>query len=211
MNANTFANIRAIVVIIITLFIVLRAIKLYSQSRSPRLLILGLTMAMIALTTTTDTIGENISSFFRLNAYWFNYFGQITNYTFFFLSLISSSEKYLRNLIRWQIALFALLFIVLLIGPALPYSFPNLGLIRAILSSGRALPCFMISFYYIAAFMSKETRFSLLMSAGFLILSFAYYIIFPRYIFPNQDQLQIMGDFLRIGGFSTLLVALLRG
>ena len=209
MSANTFANIRATAVVIITLFIMLRAFQVYFQTRSTRLFILAVTMIMIALTTTADTIGDNIA--FRLNSYWFNYFGQTTNYAFFFLSLVSSSEKYLRNLARWQIALSALLLILLLVGHDLPSSFPSLGVLRAIFSSGRAIPCFLICFYYIAAFMKKETRFSLLMGVGFVIIGSAYYLIFPRYINPPSYTLQIMGDFIRIFGFSTLLVALLWG
>ena len=209
MSANTFANLRATAVVIITLFIMLRAFQVYFQTRSTRLFILGLTMIMIALTTTADTIGDNIA--FRLNSYWFNYFGQTTNYAFFFLSLVSSSEKYLRNLARWQIALSALLLILLLVGHDLPSSFPSLGVLRAIFSSGRAIPCFLICFYYIAAFVKKETRFSLLMAAGFMIIGLAYYMIFPRYINPPSSTLQIMGDFFRMFGFGTLLVALLWG
>ena len=209
MSANTFANLRATAVVIITLFIMLRAFQVYFQTRSTRLFILGLTMIMIALTTTADTIGDNIT--FRLNSYWFNYFGQTTNYAICFLSLVSSSEKYLRNLVRWQIALSALLLMVLLVGHDLPSSFPSLGVLRAIFSSGRAIPCFLICFYYIAAFVKKETRFSLLMAAGFMIIGLAYYMIFPRYINPPSSTLQIMGDFFRMFGFGTLLVALLWG
>src|SRR5947209_20248335 len=94
MSANTFANLRATAVVIITLFIMLRAFQVYFQTRSTGLFILGLTMIMIELTTTADTIGDNIT--FRLNSYWFKYFGQTTNYAIFFLMLVSSPEKYLR-------------------------------------------------------------------------------------------------------------------
>ncbi len=209
MSANTFATIRAIAVVIITLFIMLRAFQVYFQTRSPRLLILGVTMIMIVLTTIADTIGNNIS--FHLNAYWYNYLGQTISFTFFFLSLMSGSEKYLRNLVRWQIVLSALLSIILLVGPSLPSSFPSLGVLRAIFSSGRALPCFLICLYYIAAFMKKETRFSLLMAAGFVIIGLGYYMIFPRYVDPPSYTLQTMGDFLRIIGNATLLAAMLWG
>jgi hypothetical protein len=209
MSANTYANIRAIAVVIITVFIVIRALQLYFLARSPRLLILTLTMTMIALTTTADTIGENVP--FHLNSYWFNYFGQTTSYIFFFLSLLSGSEKYLRKLVRWQFVLSALLLTLLFLGPVFPTSFPQLGPIRAVLSSGRALPCAFISLYYASAYMTKANRFSGLMSIGFLILSVAYYIIFPRYILPHQDALQIGGDFLRMIGFGTVLIALIRG
>src|SRR5690242_19949271 len=110
MNANDFANIRAIAIVVITLFIMLRAFQVYNQTHSTRLLILGITMIMIALTTSADTIGDNIT--FHLNSYWFNYFGQTTNFACFFLSLLSSSEHYLRNLVRWQIGLSLLLLII---------------------------------------------------------------------------------------------------
>ncbi len=209
MSANSYANIRAIAVVVIALFVMGRSFQIYFQTRSPRLFILGMTMIMIVLTTTADTIGDNIT--FKINSYWFNYFGQTTSFTIFFLSLLSSSEKYLRKLMRWQIALSTLLLFVLIIGPDLPSSFPNLGVIRAVLSSGRAVPCFMISFYYIAAFMKKETLFSLLMAASFEIIALAFYIIFLRYVSPPQNALQTGGDFLRIIGYTTLLIALLLG
>ena len=209
MSANTFATVRAIIVIVISLFIMLRAFQVYFQTRSTRLLVLALTMIMIILTTTADVIGNNIT--FHLNAYWFNYVGQAVSFAFFYFSLIKSSEKYLHNLVRWQIAISALLFILLLEGPALPHAFPTLGLLRAIFSSGRALPCFLISLYYFAAFVKKETRFSLLMGAGFVIIGLGYYMIFPRYVNPPSYDIQTTGDILRIIGNAILLVAMIWG
>lgn len=209
MSANTFATVRAIAVVIISVFIMLRAFQVYAQTRSTRLFVLGLTMVMIVLTTIADTIGNNIT--FHLNAYWYNYFGQIIAFTFFYLSLINSSERYLRNLVRWQIVLSVLLFIILIEGPALPHAFPTLGLLRAIFSSGRALPCFLICLYYFAAFVKKETRFSLLMGAGFVIIGLGYYMIFPRYVNPPSYAIQTTGDFLRIVGNATILLAMLWG
>lgn len=209
MSANQFATVRAVIVIVICLFIALRAFQVYYQSRTTRLLVLGLTMVMIILTTTADVIGNNIT--FHLNAYWFNYVGQAVSFAFFYFSLINSSEKYLRILVRWQIALSALLFILLFAGPALPHAFPTLGLLRAIFSSGRALPCFLICLYYCAAFVKKETRFSLLMGAGFMIIGLGYYMIFPRYVNPPSYDIQTTGDILRIIGNATLLVAMIWG
>ena len=209
MSANTFATVRAIIVKVNCQFIMLRAFQVYFQTLTTRLLVLGLTMVMIILTTTADVIGNNIT--FHLNAYWFNYVGQTISFAFFYLSLINSSEKYLRNLVRWQIALSALLFILLIEGPALPHAFPTLGLLRAIFSSGRALPCFLICLYYIAAFVKKETRFSLLMGAGFVIIGLGYYMIFPRYVNPPSYDIQTTGDILRIVGNAILLVAMIWG
>lgn len=209
MSANEFATVRAIIVNVISLFIALRAFQVYYQTRTTRLLVLGLTMVMIIFTTTADVIGNNIT--FHLNAYWFNYVGQTISFAFFYFSLLDSSEKYLRNVVRWQLAVSALLFILLIEGPALPHAFPALGLLRAIFSSGRALPCFLICLYYFAAFLKKETRFSLLMGAGFVIIGLGYYMIFPRYVEPPSYDIQTAGDILRIIGNAILLVAMIWG
>jgi hypothetical protein len=210
MDPNTLANIRAVTVIIISLFISLRTFYLYNQARTPRLLILALAMLMIALTTTADTIGDNLHGF-HLNSYWFNYFGQDTGFIVIILSLIRSEKVYLRNLIRWQVTISVLLLFLLLIGPSLPATFPNLGVIRAILSSSRGVFCLIIFFIYVSAFFTKETLFSFLMAAAFLLLSSGYIVAVPRYVLPHQDLVQNAGDIIRIFGFTTILLAVLRG
>ncbi len=53
-----------------------------------------------------------------------------------------------------------------------------------------------------------ESRFSLLMSGAFLFLSFGYWMAIPKYFGPGMEQLDQMGDIVRIIGLVLLLTAL---
>lgn len=210
MDPNTLANIRTLFVVVIALFISLRAFYIYGNARSPRLFILALSMLIIVLTTTLDTMGDNFKNL-HLNSYWYNYFGQDTTFFFIILSLSRSKNTYLQQLMRWQVMISLLLLVLVILGPTFPTTFPSLGVIRAILSSSRGIFCLIIFCFYFSAFVSKESRFSLLMAGAFLLLGVGYIVGFPRYILPHQDLLQTTGDIIRILGFSTLLTAVLSG
>jgi hypothetical protein len=207
MDQNFVANSLSLTLFVVSLFISLRAFYLYTQSRSRRLFILSLSMGMISLTAIAGYAGDNITSI-SLNVDWFNYIGQTVSFSFILLSFFSESDSYLRSLIRWQIAASALLLILLFLAPVLPPEFPDPAITKSILSGSRGLICFIIFFYYAIAFMDKETRFSLLMSAAFLLLCIGYAIIIPKYTTPN-DVLDRSGDIMRIAGLVFLLFAVL--
>jgi hypothetical protein len=207
MDQNFIANSLSLTLFVVSLFISLRAFYLYTQSRSRRLFILSLSMGMISLTAMAGYAGDNITSI-SLNVDWFNYIGQTVSFSFILLSFFSESDSYLRSLMRWQIAASALLLILLFLAPVLPPEFPDPAITKSILSGSRGLICFIIFFYYAIAFMDKETRFSLLMSAAFLLLCYGYLIIIPKYTTPN-DVLDRSGDIMRIAGLVTLLFAVL--
>lgn len=207
MDQNFVANSLSLTLFVVSLFISLRAFYLYTRSRSRRLLILSLSMGMISLTAVAGYAGDNITSI-SLNVDWFNYIGQTVSYLFILLSFFSESDSYLRSLIGWQIAASALLLILLFLAPVLPPEFPDPAITKSILSGSRGLICFIICFYYAIVFMDKETRFSLLMSAAFLLLCIGYSIIIPKYTTPN-DVLDRSGDLMRIAGLIILLFAVL--
>ncbi len=207
MDQNFIANSLSLTLFVVSLFISLRAFYLYTQSRSRRLFILSLSMGMISLTAVAGYAGDNITSI-SLNVDWFNYIGQTVSFSFILLSFFSESDSYLRSLMRWQIAASALLLILLFLAPVLPPEFPDPAITKSILSGSRGLICFIIFFYYAIAFMDKETRFSLLMSAAFLLLCIGYSIIIPKYTTPN-DVLDRSGDIMRIAGLVFLLFAVL--
>jgi hypothetical protein len=207
MDQNFVANLLSLTLFVVSLFISFRAFYLYIRSRSRRLFILSLSMGMISLTAMAGYAGDNITSI-SLNVDWFNYIGQTVSYLFILLSFFSESDSYLRSLMRWQIAASALLLILMLLAPVLPPEFPDPAITKSILSGSRGLICFIIFFYYAIAFMDKETRFSLLMSVAFLLLSIGYSIIIPKYTTPN-DVLDRSGDLMRIAGLVTLLFAVL--
>jgi hypothetical protein len=207
MDPNFIANSLSLTLFVVSLFIALRAFYLYTRSRSRRLFILSLSMGMISLTAMAGYAGDNISSM-SLNVDWFNYIGQTVSFLFILLSFFSESDSYLRSLMRWQIAVSALLLILMVLAPVLPAEFPDPAVTKSLLSGSRGVICFIIFFYYAIAFMDKETRFSLLMGAAFLLLSFGYLIIIPKYTTPN-DVLDRSGDLIRIAGLVTLLCAVL--
>ncbi|TMD69665.1 MAG: hypothetical protein E6I91_01525 [Chloroflexi bacterium] len=207
MDQNLIANSLSLTLFVVSLFIALRAFYLYVQSHSHRLFILGLSMSVIALTAAAGFLGDNLTSI-TLNVDWFNYIGQTVSFLFILLSFVRSSDDYLRRLISWQIIASILLMLLLLMAPILPAEFPDPAVTKSLLSGSRGLICFMIFFYYVSSFMTRETLFSLLMSAAFLLLSFGYFTIVPKYFYPN-DTLDHVGDIMRICGLLALLIVVL--
>ncbi len=204
-------NALAISLFAIAVFIAVRALYLYFRARNPRLFILGLSMGLIALTAAADFVGSNVTSI-SLNTDWFLYIGQSVAFLFILLSLAGSSEEYLRGLMRWQIALSLLALVLLLLAPVLP-DFPDPVVTKILLSGSRGLLSFIIFFYYVSAFMTKETRFSLLMSLSFFLISFGYFTIATQYSFlPSQGVfLDNVGDVIRLFGLITLFGAVVTG
>lgn len=208
MSANLIPNLLAIVLFFCSLFIALRAFYIYNQGRNSRLFILGLSMGMIALTAAADFVSGNVTNV-TMNTDWFLFIGQSVSLLFILLSLLRSSDSYLRGLMLWQVCISALLLGLLLFSPALP-AFPNIG-IEATLSGLRSFICFGIFFCYVAAFLKKETRFSLLMGLSFLLLALGYLIIFQKYLVSNEGFFDNLGDITRMVGLIILLVAILVG
>ena len=209
MDSNLVPNILSLTLFFVALFISVRALYLYVQSRTRRLFILGLSMGVIALTAIAGFAGDNVTSV-NLNVDWFNYIGQSVSFLVILLSFFSSSDDYLRSLMRWHILASVLLLILLLFATVLP-DFPNPAVTKTVLSGSRGLMCAVIFFCYVSAFMTKETRFSFLMSAAFLLLGTGYFIIIPKYSSSIFESLDPIGDITRIMGLVTLLVAVLLG
>lgn len=210
MDPNLIANALSLTLFFVALFISLRAFYLYIRARSRRLFILGLSMGVISLTAAAGFLGDNVTSI-NLNVDWFNYIGQTMSFLFILLSLFNYSEEYLHRLMRWQVVVSVLLLLLFLLAPILPAEFPNPAVTKSILSGSRGLMCLVIFFSYFSAFMTKETRFSLLMSFAFLFLSIGYLMIIPKYSTPNLDLVDQLGDATRICGFVALLLSVLTG
>jgi hypothetical protein len=190
------------------LSISLCAFFLYAQLRSPRLFILGLSMGTIAYTAAADFV-SGIAMSISLHTDWFLFLGQAVSFVFLFLSLLRGSEQFLRRLMLWQIISTAVLFFLLFLAPSLP-DFPNTAT-KVFLSGSRSVICFLIFGYYTVAFQSKRTRFSLLMSGAFLLLSIGYVLILPKYLLAQQEVLDQLGDVIRILSLIVLLLAYVWG
>lgn len=207
MDANFVPNALSLTLFFVSLFISLRAFYLYTQARSRRIFILSISMGMLSLTAIAGFAGDNVTTV-SLNVDWFNYIGQTVSFSFILLSFMSSSEDFLRNLVRWQLVVSVLLLSLLVLAPVLPPEFPYPSVTKSLLSGSRGLICHIIFYYYAASFIKAETRFSLLMGIAFLALSFGYWIILPKYFVPN-DTLDRAGDITRICGLIILFLAVL--
>ena len=205
---NLIPDVLAVLLFLVCVFISVRAFYTYSQSQSPRLFILGLSMVILALTAAADFASSNITSI-SLNTDWFLYLGQAVSWLFILLSFVRNSDTYFHRLTRAHVLASVLVLCLLFLSPTLP-DFPS-TLVRALLSGSRCVICFGIFFYYVSAFLSKQTRFSLLMSVAFLLLSFGYLLILEQYFTTgtNQSLFDNAGDITRMFGLGALFVALL--
>jgi hypothetical protein len=213
-DQNLIANILSLTLFVIPLFIALRALFLFLQARNRRVFILGLSLGIIALTALADLMGDNVT-IIHLSVKWFVYIGQTASFLFILLSMLSSADDYQQLLVRWHLVTCALLLILFLLAPVLPSDFPNPTLTKLLLGGSRGLICGVLFFYYVSAFMTKETRFSLLMSGAFLVLSVGYILNIPKYILSasivDVKFLDSMGDTTRVSGLIILLIATLLG
>ncbi len=75
MDENFVPNLLSLTLFFVSLFIALRALYLYTRSRSRRIFILSLSMGVISLTAVAGFAGDNVTSI-SLNVDWFNYIGQ---------------------------------------------------------------------------------------------------------------------------------------
>lgn len=207
-GANLIPNLLSVSLFVIALFISLRAFSIYTQSRAPRIFVLGMSMGIIALTALADFISGNITNI-ALNTDWFLYIGQAASLLFIFLSLVNNSDGYLRELMRVQTLVSALLIGLLLLSPTLPL-FSNVA-IKAIFSGSRGIICFFIFYAYISAFMKKQARFSLWMSIAFILLAFGYLMIVQQYFISSGATFDNIGDILRMIGLLSLLIAVIGG
>jgi len=208
---DQLANVLALTLFSTALLIALRAFYLCSQTsqgRRYRLCILGMSMGVLALTAIASYAGDNIKDL-PVNVNWFKYTAQTVCFLFIILSLVRSSDTYLRRLMYWQIGISLLL--LFLFAPIIPSSMPYPALTKSLLGGSRSLICFVVFFIYIGAFISKETRFSLLMSVAFLLLSIGYWLNMPKYMDSHLVLLDAVGDGVRITGLVALLIAIFLG
>lgn len=203
---NLIGNILSITLFLASLFISLRAYSLYMRARNPRLLVLALSMGMMALTAIASYIGDNVTTI-TFNVKWFQYIAQTISFLFILLSLLRSTEDYERRIVRWHIIVSLLLLLLLALTPVLPADFPSPAATKTLLSGSRALICFIVFFYYWNAFTGKETRFSFMMAAAFLLICFGYCFAIPKYFGPGFEQIDQVGDIVRTCGILVLLIA----
>lgn len=205
MTIQTIANLSLFPIGVVCTIIAIRAFYMYSLSRSDMLFILGFAMCSIAVAVFMSNIGD--AHFVPYNTQWARYACGSSAALFIFLSSLVKSHEQLGQLKRAQVIFAALCVVVIALTPVLPpFSSP---LIPVTLSSIRTLIYGAALVRYAYLYILKESRFSLIMSLGFLLLVTGFILATPQLLNPTTATatLSIIGSFVRVFGYSSLLIA----
>jgi hypothetical protein len=205
MSINAVANFISFPVGIVCLILSIRAFYIYSLSRSELLAVLGLAMGSIATGIFIGNIGEAHLFGITYNTEWARYTGSSSGALFIFLSSLIRSQAQLQRLRRWQILVAIFFLLIIVLTPILPpFASPwipfGLNSIRIVIYGAAFLR-------YTGLYLSKGTRFSLIISIGFILLVTGFSLNAPGLLSHNFATLTITGAFVRIAGYSTMSLA----
>jgi hypothetical protein len=201
MDVNSFLLVLSVLCLGISIYVFYR----YSLTLSDTLFSLGLSMGTIAIAIFCGYLNVVQVGGITLHVGWIWYAGTSSALCFMFLNSIVTSSQQLRLLKSWQIIATILFLVLLLLTPTFP-AFPN-ALTPALLNLARPLFCALAFCRYVMLYISKETRFTLAMSVGFLLLGVGFAMITPQLLDPTLVLVTAIGAILRILGYSTLLFA----
>ena len=190
---------------LVALFIAVRSFDIYARFHQYRLFILGLSMVLVSISAAADFIASYVTAI-KLQTDWFLYIGQAVGFLFILLSLLRSSDNYLRGLMRVFIVVFAFLLVLLFLSPVLP---PMDMTTRTVLGFSRFVICMLILVAYFSSYLSKPARFSLLMSISFFFFTANYLMSLQQYFVPifNQYIFRDQGDISGVIGLIVLVAA----
>jgi hypothetical protein len=190
---------------LVALFIAVRSFDIYARFHQYRLFILGLSMVLVSISAAADFTSSYVTVL-TLQTDWFLYIGQSVGFLFILLSLIGRSDSYLRGLVRTYMVVFAFLLILLLLSPVLP---PMTMSIRTALGFSRFVICMLILIAYFSTYVSKPSRFSLLMSISFFFFTANYLMSLQQYFVPiiSQYIFRDQGDISGVIGLVVLVAA----
>ncbi len=205
MDTRLIPNLLDVSLCLVALFISVRSFDIYSRLRQFRLFILGLSMVLVSLSAAADFTSSYVKAI-TLHTDWFLYIGQTVGFLFILLSLIQSSEKYLRGLMGLNILAFPLLLILLLLSPVLPDIDISM---RTLFGFSRFIICMLVFLVYFSAYMSKPLRFSLFMSISFFFFTVGYLVILEQFTAPGFSQylFRDLGDITSVIGLVVLVAA----
>jgi hypothetical protein len=205
MNIQTIANLSLFPIGVVAISIAIRAFYIYALSRSDVLFILGFAMCSIAMAVFMSNIGD--AHLVPYNTQWARYMCSSSAALFIFLSSIVKSREQLKLLKRLQVGFAIVCVIVIVLTPILPpFSSP---LIPAALNNIRTALYAAALIRYASLYLAKKSRFSQIMAVGFSLLVIGFILVNPQLLSPNPTTavLNIIGSFIRVIGYSTLLVA----
>jgi hypothetical protein len=205
MTISEIANLMSIPIGIVCLFISLRAFYIYNLSRSDMVYVLGLSMACIAAGTFLGTVGDAHIAGNTLNTDWGRAYGACCGGLFIFLSSLPDSHKQMQQLKRWQVLAVVIFVVVVLLTPLYPPT--KSPPIAFFLNACRMViyTCAFIRYFFL--YLSKGTRFSLIMWLAFLILLVGYALNVPGILQSGLALVTIIAATVRITAYLTILAA----
>lgn len=203
MNNQVLANTTFLVLGIVCFVLSIRAFYVYILSKSDFLFVIGLSMADIGISVIVGYLQDIHLISWNAHLSW--YLGTILGALFLVLGSWASSHQQISTIKRWLIILTALYFVQTLLTPIMP-QFPN-PYVPAVLNITRTTIGLVGSARYFMLYLSKRTRFTLLMSLAFLLIGSGFGVLTP-YLFNSTLAIFLtFGYSLRIIGYSILLTA----
>jgi hypothetical protein len=206
MDTTLISNLIDVSLCLVALFISVRSFDVYMRVRYRRLFILGLSMLLVSLSAGADFTGHYIK-LTTPGTDWFFYMAQASGFFFVLLSLVSSSNTYLKFIMVLSILSVPPLLAILFLSPFLP-GIPSTSTL-ALLEGIRWIICFMIFFAYFAAFTNKATHFNRFMSAAFLLISLGNFMSMLQSFSPtlHPQVLSTLGNITNVFGLLALIIA----
>ena len=177
----------------------------YSLTMSDALFSLGLSMGTIAIAIFCGYANQLSLWGMTLNVGWLWYAGTSIALCFMFLNSIVTSNEQLHLVKNWHVIVTIVFLVLLLLTPTFP-AFPN-ALTPAFLNLLRPFFCALAFCRYVMLYISKETRFSLVMSIAFLLLGVGFAMVTPQLLDPSFVLITAIGAMVRIIGYGTLVFA----
>src|SRR5947209_11502401 len=205
MNTRLIPNLLDVSLCLVALFIAVRSFDIYSRFRLFCLFSLGLSLPLVSLSVAAGFTSRYVMAI-PVHTDWFLYIGQTVGFLFILLSLVQSSEKYLRGLMSLNIVAFALLLVLLLLSPVLPdIDFPT----RTLFGFSRFIICMLVFLVYFSAYTHKPLRFSLFMSTAFFFFTVGYLVTLDQFIATSLSQyiFRDFGDITSVIGLIVLVAA----
>jgi len=206
MDTTLISNLIDVSLCLVALFIAVRSFDVYTRVHYRRLFILGLSMVLVSLSAAADFTGHYIK-LTTPGTDWFLYIAQAFGFFFLFLSLIRSSNTYLKFIMLLSVFSVPPLLTILFLSPFLP-GVPQ-GSTLALLEGIRWIICFAIFFAYFVAFTSKATHFNRFMTGAFLLISLGNFMSMLQSFSPgiHPEILSNLGNVTDIFGLLALIIA----
>jgi len=205
MTIDQIANLMSLPIATICLFATIKSFLIYKVSRNDIAYIIGVSMSFIAIGSFVGFAGEAHIDGNNLNTEWAGSCGTCCGALFIFLSSLVKSYTQIQQLKQWQLVAVVLFLIVVLLTPFYPATKSppialSLNAVRMIIHTSTFIR-------YLALYLSKRTRFSLLMWIAFSMMAIGYALNIPGILQSSLALFPIIAAAVRIAAYLAMIAA----